>query len=355
MEVNLQFLRRFYVLLLTFYPRSYQEEYGGELQAVFNLSLEHAIKSGSGEVALAVLRELMGLPKAILYEHLRERRKAKMTGKFASRFDFVPGSWTEAFTALAPFLFGMAMVFFGYLGKYITFPLWSQVTFVIAFWSLVLGLFLLGPAKGLPRWFLPYLGLPLPIVSLLLFNSLMDKWGVVWMYKAPWFFSTFTQEGLLWMGMILLLFLLFVISRLVPLFHPFHQRLKDDWTLLSFVIYGAMPFVLFISYNEYKNEEPFMFLSLASLAAGGWLYLRSPESLKRFLYLQGGMALSMLIAAVGKALLHDSSFPTGHGLAWKTEFLGTLITWLWLALIMLIAPALNLLPRVKSPLPAAQS
>jgi hypothetical protein len=243
----------------------------------------------------------------------------------------------------------MVMVFLGYLGKYITFPLWSQVAFVILFWSLVLGLFLLGPAKGLPRWFLPYLGLPLPIVSLTLFNSMMDKWGVVWMYEAPWFFRAFTQEGLLWMGMVLLLFLLLVISRLVPRFRPFHQRLRNDWTLLSFIIYGTMPLVLFITYNEYKNEEPFMFLSLASLAAGGWLYLRNQEPLKRFLYLQGGMTLSMLVAAAGKAILEGSSFP-GGGSTWHIEFMSTLQTWLWLALIMLIPYALNLLPRPSNPL-----
>ena len=341
----MKFIRGVYGLFLSLFPKNYREEFGMELQAVFDLSLEDALKIGGVEIVSVVFRELIELPGAILYEHLRERRKARMTGKFASRFDFAPGSWTESFAALAPFLFGMAMVFLGYLSKYITFPLWSQVGFVILFWSLVLGLFLLGSAKGLPRWFLPYLGLPLPIVSLTLFNSLMEKWGVFLMYNAPWFLNTFTHEGLLWMGLVLLLLLLLVISRFVPRFHPFHQRLRDDWTLLSFIIYGSMPFVLFISYNEYKNEEPFMFLSLVSLAVGGWFYLRKDTPWKRFKSLFIGSALSMLIAATGKALLHDSSFPYGHGFAWKTEFLYTLVTWLWLALIMLSSLVVNLLPR----------
>jgi hypothetical protein len=51
-----------------------------------------------------VLRELIDLPKAILYEHLRERRRMEMNKTFASRFDFAPGSRTESFAALAPFL-----------------------------------------------------------------------------------------------------------------------------------------------------------------------------------------------------------------------------------------------------------
>ena len=147
------------------------------------------------------------------------------------------------------------------------------------------------------------------------------------------------------MGLVLVLFLLLVISRLVPRFRPFHQRLRNDWTLLSFIIYGTMPLVLFITYNEYKNEEPFIFLSLLMLALGGWFYLRNDDPWKRFWSLFVGSALAMLIAAVGKALLHDSSWPTGHGIAWKSEMIYTMVTWAWLALIMLLPLALNLLPR----------
>ena len=83
----------------------YRDEYSEELQAVFDLALDDATESGRLEVARVALRELTGLPNAIIREHLRERRKAKMTGKFASRFDFEPGSGRETFAALTPFLF----------------------------------------------------------------------------------------------------------------------------------------------------------------------------------------------------------------------------------------------------------
>ena len=344
LRIDMQFIRKLHRSLLNLYPKRFRKEYVEELQTVFNLSLEDAARQNSLKLTKVILLELISLPGAIVHEHLRERRK-RMTGKFSSRFDFAPGSRTEALAALAPFLVGMVMIVFGYIGNYINFPLWSQVVFVILFWSLVLGLFLLGPAKGLPRWFLPYLGLPLPIVSLTLFNSIMEKWGVYLMYNAPGFFSTFSQVGLLWMGLILLLLLLVVISRSVPRFRPFHQRLRDDWTLLSFIIYGAMPFVLFITYNEYKNEEPFMFMSLMVLAVCGWLYLKSYEPLKRFLYLYGGVALSMLVAAIGKSVLEESSFPGGSS-TWQTEFMDTLIIWLWLALIMLIPVSFKLFSRL---------
>jgi hypothetical protein len=71
------------------------------------------------------LRELLGLPKAIIHEHLRERRKAQMTGKFASHFDFAPGSRNEIFgCAGAVFLRRVADVLLGWLQFSLTCRLW---------------------------------------------------------------------------------------------------------------------------------------------------------------------------------------------------------------------------------------
>jgi hypothetical protein len=236
----MQFIHRFYSLLLCLFPRRYRDEYGDELQAVFNLSVDEALERGTFEAAGVILRELSGLPQAIIHEHLRERRRMEMNKTFASRFDFAPGSRTESFVALAPFLFGMTMILFGYLGSYLTVPLWMQVAFVILFWSAVLGLFLLGSAKGLPRWFLPYLGGALLFVAILLFNILVEMRVDVWWHRLSGFLSGFNFGGFLWMGLILLVFLLLVISRLVPRFHPFrgldrvrHLQETDDQVAIA--------------------------------------------------------------------------------------------------------------------------
>jgi len=100
----MRLLRKFHQLLLNLYPKTYREDYRDELQTVFSLTLDEA--TGRFEVIVVFVRELAGLPKAIIYEYLRERKKSKMTGKFASRFDFEPGSRNESFAALAPFLLG---------------------------------------------------------------------------------------------------------------------------------------------------------------------------------------------------------------------------------------------------------
>jgi hypothetical protein len=78
-RMNLQCLRRLYGVLLWLYPKGYREEYGSELQTVFDLSLDEAMNGGWFEAVGVVLQELAGLPKAVIYQHLRERRNAKRT------------------------------------------------------------------------------------------------------------------------------------------------------------------------------------------------------------------------------------------------------------------------------------
>jgi hypothetical protein len=67
-------VKSLYALLLYLFPKTYREEYGEELQVVFDLSLDDAMHAGMLEVVRVMLRELIGLPKAILYQHLRKPR-----------------------------------------------------------------------------------------------------------------------------------------------------------------------------------------------------------------------------------------------------------------------------------------
>jgi hypothetical protein len=84
-------VKRLYALLLGLFPRSYREEYGDELRAVFNLSLDDALKQGKLEATIVVLRELAGLPKAIFYEYLRNPKH----GLAAQPFIFAKGIYME--------------------------------------------------------------------------------------------------------------------------------------------------------------------------------------------------------------------------------------------------------------------
>lgn len=271
-----------------------------------------------------------------------------MTGKFASHFDFTPGSRNEALAALAPFaLFGALPTLLSFIGKAVETPMWMQIVFVLFFWFAALGLFVIGFAKGAPRWFMPYLGLPLPIISLMVFNGWLDEWhGFRW-YAWSWFLREFVFQGLLWVGLIGSFVLLILAVRLIPKLGLFYKRLRDDWTLMNFLLYGSVPFALVITFDDYINEEPYLILAFLILALGGWLYLRNDVPLNKFLFLYLGVALSMLTAAAGKAILFSSpSWPwPRHDFTWQSEAMGTIVMWLWLALIMLIPPLIRLLSR----------
>ncbi len=67
-------MKGFYSLLLYLFPKAYHDEYGDEMQAVFDLSLEDALRAGKFEVVKVFLRELVALPAAIIHEILRKPR-----------------------------------------------------------------------------------------------------------------------------------------------------------------------------------------------------------------------------------------------------------------------------------------
>ena len=337
----LQFLRDCYGLLLNLYPKWYRDEYRDELQTVFNLSLDEA--TGRLEIVTVFVRELAGLPKAIIHEHLRERRKSKMTEKFASMFDFEPGSRNETFAALAPFLLlGILPVLVSWINRYTRIPYLVEVVFAVFLIGSTVSLFVLGFLGKVPRWFLPYLGLPLPILCILIFNGWIVPDGKG--FDAPWLIQQFIGAGLIWGTLILLAMLLILISVLVRKFRPFYQRLRDDWTLLSFLLYGSIPFIVIVGFEGYKNNEIYLVVVFLMLAMGGWLYLMNKNPWKKFLFLFGGLTLSMLVTALGQSVLYEISFPNST-FPWWTIPTGTVVTWIWLALIMLLPLALNLLPR----------
>ena len=170
MKVKLQILRQIYHWLLRFYPRNYREEYGEELQAVFNLSLDEAMSRGTLYVVTMVFRELISLPGAVLHEHRRERRKIKMIrNSFNSRFDFPAGSRSECFAFFIPFLVTLGIFYIAASLPPIVGSIILLILFVIISLMLAVGI-----STGLPRWFMPYLGFMFSIANILITNRLID-------------------------------------------------------------------------------------------------------------------------------------------------------------------------------------
>jgi hypothetical protein len=295
------------------------------------------------------LRELIGLPGAVIYEHLRERRKATMIDRFGSYFDFSYGSWKELITALfAFFLVGGIWPLVDLLARLNILPGAGPVAngIRLGLLGLFFILFLVGVGRGLPRWSLPYLGFILALLSVYLFSGIL---GVLIflpfqnLYDRIEFIGDIFYGGVLWFGLLMVVILLAVLTR----FSPNFQRFRRDWTLLCFMVYGATPFALVLTFDEYENDEPFILLTSLVLAAGAWFYLRESSERKRFWALFGAFALSMFIAAVGKAILVPTqTWPITITPELATaEAKHTIIMWGWFALGMLVPLAMKLVPR----------
>lgn len=337
----------FYALLLQLFPKSYRYEYGEELQAVFNLSLKDALKTGKLETARVVLRELISLPKAIVHEHLRERKKS-MGGRFSLPFEFAPGSRSEALAALAPLLILVVLtngtyILFSSLGVW---PGWMVNAFVYSLISLFLILLLLGLANGLPRWSMPYLGMLLALFSVYSISVLIYAYyGGYDLYERSWFLGALVNQMYMWSGLIVFVLLVVMASAILPAFKQFRR----DWTLLCFLVYGTAPFAVVLAFDDYQQVESFTLLALSIQALGIWFYLKTHGKWKRFLVLFAGLTLSMWAVGISKVILAPSQ-PWFRGNAldwWGPEMMSPVIMWAWLAVGMLLPSVIHFFPKVR--------
>lgn len=354
-------MKRLYALLLYLFPRIYREEYGEELQAVFDLALDDAMRMGERNAIGVFLRELIGLPGAVLHEHLRERRNSKMNRRVSSRFDFPPGSRFEPLAVFLPFiglyvLFLLVSALHGYMYSLRIGASTVGILTGLIFLGAILSLYVTGFRMGTPRWFLPYLGFLLAVLSLYVFSAVFGA-PIYFLFRdlrdQSLLIIDILWDGIYWYGLLSAVLVLVVLGRVSPKF----QRFKDDWTLPCFVLYGGVPFAVWMTFDEYAGDEPYILSAILVLAVGAWLYLQSTGERTRFGALFIAMTLAMFIAAAGKAVLvpiQDWPFAIDAGLV-RSEIRHTLTMWGWFALGMVMPPAGRFLPRSEDPSQATLS
>ena len=101
--------------------------------------------------------------------------------------------------------------------------------------------------------------------------------------------------------------------RLLPYTRGVWQRIRADWTQLSFMLYGGLVFGILLAFDEYRHEELWKFIAWICLALGAWLYLRAKGQKQRILALIGGATGAMWIVALAKWMLIPlQKWPTGY-------------------------------------------
>jgi hypothetical protein len=141
------------------------------------------------------------------------------------------------------------------------------------------GVFIIGWVKGFPRWWYPY-SIFLILTSLLLQNA-----------STPglWFFGL-SQNKQIWgwrawvpLGSSIVIALLLTRS-----FKPFKKMAQTIWvdpSRLAFAVFGLMPMLSILTYDEVKEnyQVPYLIISLLLYSIGTLIYMRTDQPWQRLL------------------------------------------------------------------------
>jgi hypothetical protein len=270
-------LTRLFSLALGLYPAEDRREYAGEMQVVFALKARDAAQKSAWALLRLALREARDLPVAAGLAHFRNWR-GDMNRYFPTTTDRVP--WTTALLSLIPlFIAGPVRVIvfftpeFSPVGRS---PLYLAFLGLSAL--LLLAGVVVGAVKKSPRWSYPYgLSLAFLLSILVQYLSYLNGWK--------------PADGF---GIALLVLVPILAFLWLPPFRTFYANIRQDWTLLSYALYGL---VLYLLAGIDSDETPTLNLlvllpSLLSLC-GALAYLRVGQGMGRIAALLAATFIGM--------------------------------------------------------------
>jgi len=334
-------LTSIYRLLLNAYPPSYHDQFEDEM---FETFLEGVAEAESlGTLASFLLREFREMPNALIKAYwdgwkTRLQNGIQTLQDVASTSDLPPAppdgreSWQQALLELSPFVVTAFLLIFvtylpfsgvnagwqrdpDFLGKVIT--------------PLTLPFLLLGLARGFPRWAYPLGGL------------LFGYFGLTAGQTGLWLFLTI---------MLLASFML-VLAAILTDPHPSQlpipirrigQSLSIDWTRLSFGVYGAMPLIILMAFDDAhtNSRTPYFVFAILVMLVCALIYCRSRDTTIRIATLLAGLSFSIWCA-----WLDNVSFAGGL-MNWVTVTSSGLESILWMGVLWLQWAVCILLPVV---------
>ena len=355
------FATRIYRLMLAGYPAEFRSEFGEEMQTVFSTTMIEAQRSDIDKLWKLTWRELRAWPGSVLQAYLQARRN-----KMTVQDQFTPLRPSELLAALTIFLIPtiatllVMIVGAGIMNKL---PKWLDIILVIFFLGSLTAAFGFAIIRGFPRWSHPYLGVL--IVSQLLLGPFWPlqriwEWAYPHVYKVLGPTSTWSmlkrvwyqgvQSAFVWALVLLIAMTIITLLRLLPHTRSLWRRVREDWTQLSFLVYGGIVLYILLIFDEYRQDELWSLASWIFLAIGCLLYLHSQEKYQRILILLCGATLAMWIVAVGKWFLvpiqdwgpYFESHPPETE-RWF-EFYRTIAEWICIVIVLLAPALLNFLP-----------
>jgi hypothetical protein len=216
-----------------------------------------------------------------------------------------PASWGEALLALGPLLFYPVLFFpvrvLAPLISNSTNPALGLVIFFAPIGACLIAL-VAGWVKRFPRWVFAYWGFAL-VVTLYMdgFTGTVAGYRVRgdWWVWAP--LGGVALLGLLW-------------TRSVEPVLTLLKSIWRDWTLLSFVLYGALPLLFASAYDEVRSAYVAISLLVLVQAVVVLFYMRTEGIWRRFALLIGGYSLTWL-----GLMIHQAIYWNGRQEVWMSE------------------------------------
>lgn len=304
-----------YLALLRCYPADYQEAYAEELDYAIRQAAEAAAQQGRKALLRLALRELRDLPGAALSAHWREWRGKMLRTRPGTYLPGGPLAWWMLVGVFAPFFVAsMAADLSSSVWRFPGWINWLGIVMGILGLGVLILTWVLGLIKGFPDWSLPSLGLGFFVLTYLIDG------GVGRLYEffhiIQWPDSRLEQILIVILRSFLFLLPALVMAIIVLLLsRPFYRRVRQDWSLLSFLFLGvAIP--PFIMNDPYQHLAPFEIAALLTLAIGAWIFLKWCTPWQRLETLVLALTLATGIYAMGIYIAYPledwaqfSSFP----------------------------------------------
>lgn len=293
---------RLYRLALVCFPTGYRREYSDELLYAVRMAAADAETQGRGSALRLAWRELRDLPLAIVRAHLHER-KVSMNLQPGAHLPGGPIRSWQLGAVFLPFLLPLlASLRVLVDAKAIPWPLIALGLLLLGFLVVI---WVTGLVRKFPVWTLPALGMVLYLVSfflqtialcITLLTVTLPVYG-----RTGWPRGVSLAENIGLMLIVQLVFLAILVGAVVLLLRTvpgFHKQVQQEWTLLSFLLYG-IAILPVLGNDEFRGVEGYEIASLLVLTAGAGLYLSAPRRWQRVLALVVPAILSPAVMSLG--------------------------------------------------------
>jgi hypothetical protein len=295
---------RLYRAALGCFPQAYRREYTDELLYAMRMTAADAQKQGRVSLLRLSWRELRDLPLAIVRAHLRERR-VHMNLQLGAHLPGGPIRSWQLGVVFLPFLLPLLspLLVLAPASVRVSVGSWIFAALGLLILGFLVVIWVSGLVRQFPVWTLPALGMGFFFVSAIL--QLTAQAAVFILVMLPLYGgwpSGFSLAEDIWMMLLVQLFFLVimvgVVALLLRIIPRFHAQVRQEWTLLSFLLY-SIAILPVLGNDEFHGVEGYQTLSLLILAVGAGLYLAAPKRWQRALALVVPAILSPAVMSLG--------------------------------------------------------